>query len=206
MKIASNLLIIFTRNPVLGKCKTRLAAKVGDEVALAIYRFLLAHTHTITRNLKVVKHVYYSEFVGANDIWDKGHFEKHLQLGSNLGERMHHAFSAGFEAGFEHIILIGSDIYDLAQKDLEIAFDALDNHDAVIGPASDGGYYLLGMKKLIPAVFVNKDWGAESVFQATMNDLKTLKVAILKERNDIDRYEDIRGSPVFEPFLIDLRP
>ena len=119
---------------------------------------------------------------------------------------MEHAFTAGFNAGFESIIVIGSDMYDLDQQDIETAFTSLEDHDAVIGPASDGGYYLLGMRKWIPAVFQNKDWGTDSVYESTMEDLKELKVAVLEERNDIDRYEDIADDPIFAPFLIDLRP
>lgn len=206
MKASKNLLLIFTRNPVLGKCKTRLAATIGDKAALKIYEFLLAHTHAITRHLNATKHVYYSEYIGANDVWENGGYEKFMQKGPDLGSRMKHAFVSGFNAGFESILVIGSDMHDLEQQDLELAFQALKDHDAVIGPASDGGYYLLGMRKLIPAVFHDKDWGTESVFEATMEDLKELAVAVVEERNDIDRYEDIAQNPVFSPFLIDLRP
>lgn len=206
MEPSGNLLLIFTRNPVLGKCKTRLAAKVGDEVALAIYVFLLNHTHSITRELQAVKQVYYTEFIGTHDLWEEGDYEKYLQQGPHLGARMKHAFASGFKSGHERIIIIGSDLHDLSQNDLEMAFEALENHDAVIGPATDGGYYLLGMNNMIPEVFENKDWGTETVFEATMKELKTHKVAVLEARNDVDRYEDIRDNPVFAPFLIDLRP
>lgn len=206
MTTAKNLLLILTRNPELGKCKTRLAVTVGDRIALKIYEFLLAHTQASTRYLDVVKHVYYSEYIGTNDIWNEGDFEKFLQIGLDLGSRMQHAFATGFDKGFTNIIVIGSDMYDLNQEDLEKAFRALEKHDAVIGPATDGGYYLLGMRQLIPAVFQNKEWGTASVFQETMEDLKDLNVAVLEARNDVDRYEDIVDNPVFEPFLIDLRP
>ena len=206
MAVSKNLLLILTRNPVLGKCKTRLASKVGDEVALRIYQFLLAHTHTISRNLNAAKHVYYSEYIGVNDIWEEGGYEKYIQEGPDLGARMEQAFSAGFHLGFENIIVIGSDMHDLSQLDLENAFKALLEHDVVIGPATDGGYYLLGMRRLIPAVFHNKNWGTASVFQDTMEDFKELKVAVLESRNDVDRFEDIADNPVFAPFLIDLRP
>ena len=206
MSVSKNLLLILTRNPELGKCKTRLAKTVGEDIALEIYKFLLAHTHSITKDLEAAKHVYYSEYIGKNDIWEVGGFHKFLQQGLDLGKRMEQAFTAGFESGYEHIIIIGSDMYDLSREDLEEAFDLLQDNDAVIGPASDGGYYLLGLRRMIPEVFADKDWGNESVFQATMEDLKTVSVALLQERNDIDRYEDIVHNPVFAPFLIDLRP
>ena len=206
MATSKNLLLIFTRNPELGKCKTRLAATIGDEAALKIYEFLLAHTHAITQNLGATKHVYYSEYIGENDLWNEGGFQKYLQEGPDLGMRMKGAFAHGFKAGFERIIVIGSDLHDLSQQDLEKAFQHLKEKDAVIGPATDGGYYLLGMRQLIPAVFENKDWGTSSVFENTLKDLEELEVAVLPERNDIDRYEDIADNPVFTPFLIDLRP
>ena len=206
MNPSKNLLLIFTRNPELGKCKTRLAATIGDEAALKIYEFLLSHTHAITKNLDAAKHVYYSEYIGENDIWIEGGFQKFLQEGPDLGARLKQAFIDGFKAGFEHIIVIGSDLHDLSQHDLEKAFQVLKEKDAVIGPATDGGYYLLGMRQLIPAVFENKDWGTSTVLENTIKDLKGLDVAVLPERNDIDRYEDIAHNPVFTPFLIDLRP
>lgn len=199
-----NLLLILTRNPELGKCKTRLAAKVGDEIALRIYKFLLDHTHSITRDLDVSKHVYYSDYVGVNDLWDEGGYQKFLQEGPDLGSRLKRAFEFGFDSGHSNIIVIGSDLHDLSKHDLEKAFDVLKDHDAVIGPATDGGYYLLGIRSLIPAVFHNKKWGTETVFRDTMSDLKNLNVAVLQERNDVDRYEDIADNPVFSPFLIDL--
>lgn len=198
---SKNLLLIFTRNPELGKCKTRLAAKVGDEAALEIYKFLLDHTVKTTKDLCAQKSVYYSEEIWQNDIWDNSIFDKKLQVGINLGERMADAFQEGFERGFEKIIIIGSDMYDLDQKNIEEAFTAMENNDFVIGPALDGGYYLLGMKKYKSELFSKKEWGKETVLEATLNNLKEEKLAILPERNDIDHYEDLKDIEVFAPFL-----
>ncbi len=198
---SKNLLLIFTRNPVLGQCKTRLAATVGDQVALDIYKFLLNHTFEITKELNVHKQVYYSEEIWEGDVWDSIIFDKRLQQGSDLGERMANAFHNGFEFGFENIIIIGSDIYDLTMTDLEEAFKALRQNDFVIGPAQDGGYYLLGMKAYNETVFKNKNWGKAEVFQDTMDDLKNKKVYRLQSRNDIDLYDDIKHIETFQPFL-----
>lgn len=198
---SKNLLIIFTRNPVLGQCKTRLAATVGAKVALDIYRFLLNHTFAITNELPVHKQVYYSNEIWQDDIWDNSIFDKRLQQGSDLGERMANAFTKGFEEGFENIIIIGSDMYDLDMTDLEAAFNALIQNDFVIGPAEDGGYYLLGMNAVNESVFKNKTWGKEKVFQSTMNDLKNEKVYLLKSKNDIDLYDDIKHIEAFQPYL-----
>lgn len=196
-----NLLLIFTRNPELGKCKTRLAATVGDRTALEVYRFLLGHTVHITQDLKAGKAVYYSNAVWENDIWDKTIYHKKLQKGNDLGERMANAFEWGFAAGFKKIIVIGSDMYDLGTTDLENAFTVLDHHDYVVGPAEDGGYYLLGMKAYTQDLFKNKDWGQETVLPDTLNDLKNQNMQLLETRNDIDVYEDIKDIGAFRPFL-----
>ncbi|NNK17781.1 MAG: glycosyltransferase [Maribacter sp.] len=201
MAKSKNLLLVFTRNPILGQCKTRLAATVGNQVALDIYNFLLNHTFEITKGLNVHKQIHYSKEIWEDDIWDSRIFDKQLQSGSDLGERMANAFRKGFEQGFENIIIIGSDIFDLTMADLEEAFKALEQNEYVIGPAQDGGYYLLGMNKFNIAVFKNKDWGTETVYQSTMKDLKNNKVSLLERRNDIDIYEDVKHIKAFQPFL-----
>lgn len=198
---SKNLLLIFTRNPELGKCKTRLAAAIGDTPALAIYNFLLEHTATITKNIQATKIVYYSETIWEKDIWDCQIFQKKIQRGTDLGIRMKNAFNEGFEAGFEKIIVMGSDMFDLTPNDLSQAFSELNNADVVIGPATDGGYYLLGMKTLEEEVFNNKQWGTDSVLEDTLNDLKSKKIVLLAAKNDVDVYEDIKNIAAFEPFL-----
>jgi len=198
---SKNALIIFTRNPELGKCKTRLAAKTGDLKALEIYKFLLQHTVDITKNLSADKYVFYSEKIWKEDIWNRDIFRKKLQRGDDLGVRMQNAFNELFEAGYEKIIIIGSDMYDLHAPDLENAFSALNDHDYVIGPAEDGGYYLLGMKHNKEALFKNKRWGTETVLKETLNDLKNESVFKLSFRNDIDHYEDLQNIEAFQKFL-----
>lgn len=197
----NNLLLVFTRNPELGKCKTRLAKTVGDKTALDIYSFLLEHTVAITADLNVEKQVYYSEEIWENDVWPPHIYQKKLQKGNDLGVRMLHAFQDGFDAGFKKIVIIGSDMYDLSQEDLEFAFQRLELHDFVIGPAQDGGYYLLGMKKNKETLFQNKAWGTATVLQDTLEDLKGEDYAVLEVRNDVDLYEDIKDIPVFQQFL-----
>lgn len=198
---SKNLLLIFTRNPELGKCKTRLAATVGDTQALKVYQFLLEHTAFFTKNLYAEKQVYYSEEIWKEDTWDNAIYNKKLQEGSDLGERMNNAFTEGFTAGFENIIVIGSDMYDLSQEEIENAFIQLNTNDYVIGPATDGGYYLLGMKATKSALFQNKAWGTNTVLQDTLNDLKNTKTHILEAKNDVDIYEDIKEVEAFKPFI-----
>ena len=195
------LLLIFTRNPKLGKCKTRLAATIGDQAALDIYLILMRHTAEITKDLNCSKEVYYSEEVPENDFWDKDNYAKQLQKGNDLGERMYNAFKSGFQKGYKKIILIGSDIYDLNSETIEEAFVEIENADFVIGPAADGGYYLVGMKTLNNEIFQNKNWGTETVLEDTLNNLNHKKVKLLEIKNDIDVYEDLEDIDVFQSFI-----
>ena len=194
-------LIIFTRNPELGKVKTRLAKSVGDESALEIYKFLLKHTVAITKNLNVDKYVFYSENIHRDDIWDSEIFRKKLQTGTDLGEKMQNAFSELFEMGYEKVLIVGSDIFELDQSDIENAFEVLQTTETVIGPATDGGYYLLGMKELNAAIFQNKNWGTATVLEETLADLRQKKYVLLEERNDVDYYQDIKEIDAFQQFL-----
>ena len=196
----NELLLIFTRNPELGKVKTRLAASIGAEAALEIYEFLLKHTHEITKGLEITKQVYYSETIWEEDIWASSEFHKKLQSGDYLGARMKNAFEAGFIEGFSKIVIIGSDIYDISDEDIRNAFSALDNQQVVIGEAQDGGYYLLGMNRLHPKLFENKQWGTNTVFSDSLADLEDQTVFFLPMRNDIDLYEDLLDHEVFNPY------
>ncbi|WP_313114100.1 TIGR04282 family arsenosugar biosynthesis glycosyltransferase [Aequorivita sediminis] len=198
---SKSALLIFTRNPELGRVKTRLAKTIGDENALKVYKFLLKHTAEITENLNVDKYVFYSENIQRNDLWTPDIFRKKLQSGNELGERMKNAFSDIFSMGYESAIIIGSDMYDIDTQDLETAFVSLQTSSYVIGPASDGGYYLLGMKQLNTKVFENKVWGTDSVLKSTLNDLRQFKYTLLDEKNDIDYYEDIKEVEAFQRFL-----
>ena len=194
--------MIFTRNPEPGKCKTRLAATIGNQAALEIYKFLVRHTATLSKSLQGVdRYVYFSAHLGDGSLWDPTCFEHRLQEGADLGERMENAIKETFAAGYTRVVLIGSDLYDLTTEDLEQAFRQLDRHQVVLGPASDGGYYLMGLRHLQPGLFENKHWGTQTVLEDTLADLRKTDTCLLPVRNDVDRYEDIQGNPVFEPFL-----
>ena len=199
--MSKNLLIVFTRNPELGKVKTRLAKTVGNATTLKIYTFLLERTRDIAVQVSADKAVYYSVKVRENDIWDANNFQKHQQIGEDLGIRMLHAFKNGFKAGYEKVMIIGSDLYDLTAETIENAFIALKDNEVVIGPAEDGGYYLLGMNSLEEKVFKNKNWGTETVRKNTLEELKDKKVFLLGELNDVDVFEDIEHHPAFQTFL-----
>lgn len=192
---SNKLLLIFTRNPELGKVKTRLAKTVGDETALEIYLFLLNKTQEVAQKVSSDKAVFYSENITQNDHWNPEIFQKYLQIEGDLGMKMQQAFEQSFEKGYEKVAIIGSDLYDLSSKNIENAFTELDENDVVLGPSEDGGYYFLGMKALQKNIFKNKNWGTETVRKDTLSDLIDKKVKLLAFKNDIDVYEDIVNIP-----------
>lgn len=194
----NNALIIFTRNPQLGKVKTRLAESIGEEKALEIYRALLEHTQSITLNLDCDKFVFYDQNIENNDIWLESVYDKKLQFGVDLGAKMQNAFNQLFELGYKNCIIIGSDIFDFKDFHIQDAFYKLQFSDVVIGPAEDGGYYLLGIKKEIPSIFKNKDWGYSTVLSETLIDLVNYKIDFLEVLNDIDTIEDLEKSKHFQ--------
>ncbi len=198
---SKNSLIIFTRNPILGKVKTRLAKSVGNKIALEIYQFLLNKTKEVTLNIPADKVVFYSEEITNKDIWDATIYKKELQEGTDLGAKMSNAFKTCFKDGYEKVVLIGSDLFDLEEFHIREAFEKLEKNDAVIGPALDGGYYLLGLKKMHPTIFMNKNWGTATVRKNTMKNLEKVNVHLLPILNDVDVIEDIKHHPAFTKFL-----
>ena len=192
----NQLLIIFYRNPKMGTVKTRLAATLGDEKALAIFRRLAQHTNAITKGLAVDKVVYYSDSIEPDDIWLPTIYRKSVQTGTDLGEKMKNAFAEGFEAGYEMICIIGTDCHELSGPLIEKALDLLRSSDTVIGPARDGGYYLLGMRRLYPELFTNKQWSTETVAGDTIHEfeLLELKYSKLPTLRDVDREDDVPAA------------
>lgn len=188
-----SLLIIFYKNPKPGKVKTRLAATVGDAKALNIFEKLALHTKNITGNLAMDKIVFYSEAIDLMDIWPNATYLKAMQQGDDLGERMKNAFVAGFETGYNSICIIGTDCYELTGHIICQGFEGLQSADAVIGPARDGGYYLLGLNEPHASIFDNKNWSTESVLPDTLADFKTLGLsyAKLQELRDVDTEDDL---------------
>ena len=196
--LSSTALVIFVRNPVLGQVKTRLAKDIGNERALAIYLQLLEHTLKITRSLSFRKFIYYADEVSDYDLWSVPGYTKRMQSGTNLGERMLNSFKELFEQGFTRIVIIGSDCLQLQTENLQEAVTLLESNTAVIGPASDGGYYLLGLTKLYPELFVNKPWSTNQVLTKTIDDFNNqgISYALLEELSDIDDITDLEENGI----------
>lgn len=194
----TNALIIFTRNPELGKVKTRLAKTIGDEKALKVYKDLLLHTMKVTQNLDCDKFVFYDKTIENNDLWTAALYKKRTQSGADLGSRMQDAIQTLFDLGYQNCIIIGSDLFDLQANHINEAFNKLESNHAVIGPAEDGGYYLLGLKKVIPSLFKNKNWGTATVLSDTLKDLENYKIEFTETLNDIDTFEDLEKSSYYK--------
>jgi uncharacterized protein len=199
----TKLLMIFYRNPEMGQVKTRLAATLGDAAALAIYLKLVSHTRIITDGLNAEKIVYYSNYIDTEDSWPNHTYKKALQQGEDLGARMQHAFQSAFHNGYQKVCIIGTDCLELSKEVVENAFAQLNHNDAVLGPAKDGGYYLLGLKKYIPDVFTNKVWSTDTVAIRTLDDFKNhqLTYTLLPELRDVDTEADLPPE-VIKPFRL----
>lgn len=196
--LSTTALVIFVRNPILGQVKTRLAKDIGDERAHAIYLQLLQHTLEITRGLSFRKFIYYADEVSDYDLWSVPGYTKRKQNGNDLGERMLNSFKELFDQGFTRIIIIGSDCLQLKTETLEEAVALLESNNAVIGPASDGGYYLLGLTKFYPGLFTNKPWSTDQVFAKTIADFNQqgISYALLEELSDIDDSTDLEENGI----------
>lgn len=193
MEVSKPVLIIFVKNPELGKVKTRLAQGVGEEMALRIYKELLNHTKKTTLGVAAERLLFYSENIATQDGWSTDDFHKHLQSDGGLGDRMSKAFGQAFEYG-RPVLIIGSDCAQMNASIIEDGIKQLATHDFVVGPAEDGGYYLLGMRQFMPAVFENITWSTENVLSCTLDIMKTNNWSyfLLPELSDIDYAEDWR--------------
>jgi hypothetical protein len=187
----SAALIIFIRNPELGKVKTRLAKSVGDEKALEIYKSLLEHTRKTVLQVEVNLLLFYADRVNPDDDWSSLGFIKYAQVNEDLGGRMHHAFLKALEH-HQKAIIVGSDLPQINAQLLQEAFQKLEDHTFVIGPAMDGGYYLLGMKSPTPELFENMEWSTPNVFAQTVQRIESLGGTWyeLPELSDVDYVED----------------
>jgi len=190
MTVNPRALIIFARKPEAGKVKTRLAATMGNDKALAIYIRLLEHTRFIADELSCEKYVFLTH-ERHDDFWNG--FVHEIQQGDTLGDKLRHAFELLFEKGHEHIIVIGSDCPDITPEIVEEGYLRLTSHDIVIGPAEDGGYYLLGMNKYNAALFQEVKWSSEVVFTQTIEkiDAHNLSYYTMPMLTDVDEEKDL---------------
>lgn len=189
-----NAVIVFVKNPELGKVKTRLGETIGHEKALRIYKKLIQITMEAVNGTDATVYVYYSDSLpeGEHPVGTT-----RVQSGRGLGERMKNAFLEVFGDGAKQAVIIGSDCPEMSCAILDEAFSMLGVADVALGPANDGGYYLLGMKRLNGAFFENKEWSTALVLEQTLADIRKLGLsyAQLPELTDLDTIEDLAGFP-----------
>jgi len=192
-------LTIFTRYPEPGFAKTRLIDTLGEEGAADLQKKLTEETLEKIEQLvksSTVQPVIYFEGgdLGTMGKWLGPDRLYKPQARGNLGEKLKKAFNEAFSRGTQRVVTIGCDCPGLCQKHISRAFDALYFKDLVLGPAADGGYYLIGLKYPIKELFEDIPWGTDKVFEKTVSLAKHLGLSIetLEELHDVDRPEDLR--------------
>ena len=190
-------LFVFTRFPQAGCTKTRLIPALGERGAADLQKQM---TEYLLDRLTVATHPSLSmqvHFAGGTtaqmEAWIGSRFQLVPQAGGDLGDRLIAAFKQGFTSGLSKIIIIGSDCPSLEKEKISEAIALLDTHDAVIGPATDGGYYLIGLNQQRPFLFENIPWSTQQVLEKTkaIATHHRLSVALLDTLSDIDMPEDL---------------
>lgn len=189
-------LLIFLKEPRPGFVKTRLARAVGPEAASEVARACAERLLERLRPFQKEAAVYVTppEAIPRVQAWIGGSWTVRAQRGGTLGVRLHRAAQEALKEGARQVLLIGTDSPWLAPEDVERAFRALDSSDMVLGPAEDGGYYLLGVRGDWPALFRGIVWGTEQVSLQTLARAGrlALSVRLLPTGYDVDRYEDLQ--------------
>jgi len=185
------------KNPILGKVKSRLAADIGEEKALEVYQALLTKCRQECLKVEADRYLFYHEFIDHHDDWSQLFFSKRKQDVGDLGAKMQAAF-AEIQSNREEApaLIIGTDCYDLDHKMINLAFKALKMTDVVVGPANDGGYYLLACNHFIPELFEGIDWSTGRVMRQTISKINQLGLNyfLLEERIDLDTFDDLKAS------------
>ena len=184
------VVLVFEKNAILGQVKTRLASGMGELPALEIYKHLVQLTYSALEEVPVPVWTFFSDFIpeSTHPIVENSL----VQQGRDLGERMSNAFALTFESGRDKVVLIGTDCPTLQNLHLLQAFEALNHSDLVLGPATDGGYYLIGMKSSAAYLFEGIAWSTSQVLSQTLHvaSQQGLIVTLLPELDDIDTQED----------------
>lgn len=194
----TSCLLIFVKYPEKGKVKSRLARHIGQEAALNLYRNFVLDLLQTVRGTAHPFRICYDPPEAREEMmsWLGRDYLYMPQRGCDLGEKMKNALSDVFTSGFSKAVLIGSDIPDLTTEVINEAFEALEAQDAVLGPAFDGGYYLIGFRKMtfLPDIFTGIPWGTDRVFRQTVDILEGFKRTIhtLSEWRDVDTMDDLR--------------
>lgn len=197
-------LVIFAKAPIPGQVKTRLCPPLTpDEAATLHGSFVLdtlERTKLATTTLKLPCDRYLACAPSSTHVFFKIMEERHGvkaidQVGEDLGARMHQAFETIFARGYRQVLIIGTDVPTVPLDHLKQALTMLEQHDLVLGPAQDGGYYLIGLKQPHPTLFLDIPWSTNQVLKLTQDKAATmgLKAALLELWRDVDTIADLQA-------------
>jgi hypothetical protein len=196
--IGDGCILFFVKYPEPNRVKTRLAHRLGAETAAEIYRCFVVDLAGTLRATSADVHVLFDppNDLGTFQQWLGNGFSYTPQKGADLGDRMRNAFEDTFAAGSVKAVLIGSDSPDMPAEFVSRALEALDSYDGVVGPSSDGGYYLIGFTRtgFLPYVFGDIRWSGEAVLTQTLKKLEQGRrsVFVLPQWHDVDTFEDLK--------------
>ena len=195
---AKTILVVMAKAPVPGQVKTRLCPPLSPRQAAAVYDCFLRDRLMEMGDLSDCdRAIAYMPATAAGrfKVYAYGAFAIFSQRGDDLGDRMHNIFIDRFREGYGAVVIIGSDSPDLPKSIVTQSFARLSSEstDVVIGPATDGGYYLVGMKRPYPELFANVPWSTDKVLSATLTIAQSLgiRTALLPAWSDIDTYHDL---------------
>ncbi len=190
--------ILFFKYPEPGKVKTRLAKKLGENFVLELYREFIRDLMNTGAKARcdLILAVSPAGEQTREDLEREFGTRSYLQRGKDLGERMYNALEDVFRSGYSRSLLTGSDVPGISPGLINTAFDKLSESDIVLGPSSDGGYYLLGVKrgKHRREIFTDIPWSSQEVLKKTLDNIEKLKLScrLVDEMNDIDNLSDLR--------------
>ena len=201
--MSRRLLVLMARWPATGRCKSRLANSVGAHRAAAIQQRLLAHALAVLQQVRhpsgcALRLALAGAGQGAGARWLAPLPGKQVQLvgqgSGGLGLRLQRQLALAFAQGYRQVVLIGSDLPALEATDLQAAFNALERVPLVLGPASDGGYWLLGLNRPAAPLFAGIAWGSDQVLQQTCQRAQALglPLELLRQQGDLDRGSDLQ--------------
>ena len=191
-----NALIVFVKAPRPGTVKTRLARTIGAPAAAAAYNQLVETLLNQLQEFSGVELCFSPDDAGSEiQHWLKERWISSPQGGGDLGPRLHSAFQRAFHAGAKRVAIIGSDCPAIGVEDIREAWSGLAIHDVVLGPATDGGYWLIGLRQLEPSLFQGVPWSTKGVFAVTIRRVEHagLSVRLLRELADVDTDRDWRA-------------
>lgn len=191
-----NSLVLFVKYPETRKVKTRLGAEVGFELAAELYKLFIKQTFGLAQNCAAQKvfvafeppdrRAQFCEFIPEE-------FAVFPQKGKTLGDRMFNSFEYAFAQEAKKVVILGSDSPTLAIENINSAFEKLNRSDLVLGPAEDGGYYLIGLNKAYRGLFEGIEWSSDSVLQSSIERAKKLQLSfeLLPRWYDVDTKETL---------------